>query len=805
MRTHWRGLLSCFVAALFAFWTPPGWAAPRKTLPGHVPAVVRKVASISRMPAATQLRLSLGLPLHNEQDLTALLHDLYDPSNVRYHQFLTPDQFTQKFGPTEQEYQALIDFVQGNGLTIVGRHQNRLLLDVAGAAADIEKAFATTLRLYPHPSERREFFAPEIEPSVVAGVPLLDISGLDNFIVPHACSLHRQAALPAAAPNLGSGPGGGYLGNDFRAAYLPAVALTGTGQIVGLLEFDGYYTNDITAYEAQAGLPNVPLQTLLFNGFSGTPGADNAEVALDIEVAIAMAPGLSSVMVYEGVGANTMLSRMATDNRAKQLSSSWTFGINATTENIFRQFAAQGQSMFQAAGDDGAYSGTVDPPADNPNLTVVGGTTLSTAGPHGAWTGETTWNWASVGQGSAATGGGVSTTYPIPSYQSGLDMSANQGSTTLRNFPDVALTADNIWVVWNNGSKGYFGGTSAAAPLWAGFMALVNQQSVANGHSTLGFINPALYLIGKGTNYSACFHDIRTGNNTNSTSPSKFSAVNGYDLCTGWGTPAGQRLINALAGGTNLPPVFNANPFLAPSANVGHPATGSIANQASDPNPGERLSFAKLGGPAWLTIAPSGALSGTPSGSDVGTNVFQVSVSEPAGMSNTATMYLNVNAAPAFVADPFVAAPVTVGQTYSNSIVGQANDPNPGTTLTFAKVSGPVWLSVAADGTLSGVPGAGDIGTNTFSVAVTDSGGLSSTATMNLPVMAPPRVNLQASYQSNSFVLTWDAAPASFQVQVCTNLSGNGWQNIGPPTTQSSISLPAIGPSAFYRLVPAGN
>src|SRR5262249_4689574 len=160
---------------------------------------------------------------------------------------------------------------------------------------------------------------------------------------------------------------------------------------------------------------------------TGAPGGNNAEVALDIEVAIAMAPGISSLMVYEGVNANTMLNRMATDNRAKQLSSSWTFGINVTTENIFRQLAAQAQSMFQAAGDDGAYSGAVDPPADDPNLTVVGGTTLSTAGPKGAWTSETTWNWASVGRGSAATGGGISTTYPIPTYQLGVSMSANQG------------------------------------------------------------------------------------------------------------------------------------------------------------------------------------------------------------------------------------------------------------------------------------------------------------------------------------------------------------------------------------------
>jgi hypothetical protein len=793
------------VAGWVSFGTQPGLAANRNPLHGHVPAAVRKLAALERVAEGTQLKLSLGLPLHHEQELTNLLRDLYDPATARYHQYLTPEQFTQAFGPTEQEYEAVIQFVQSSGLAVVGRHSNRLVLDVTGTASTIEKAFATTLRVYAHPSGNRQFFAPESEPSVLPGVPLLDISGLDNFIVPHACSLHPQAASRAASPNLGSGPGGGYFGGDFRAAYLPGVALAGTGQIVGLLEFDGYYTNDITAYESQAGLPFVPLQNLLFNGFSGTPGANDAEVSLDIEVAIAMAPGLSSVMVYEGISANTMLNRMATDNRAKQLSSSWTFGINGTTENIFRQLAAQGQSLFQASGDDGAYSGTVDMPADDPNLTVVGGTTLSTAGPTGAWTGETTWNWASVGQGNSSTGGGVSTVYPIPTYQTGLSMSANQGSTTLRNLPDVALTADNIWVIWNNGSKGYFGGTSAAAPLWAGFTALVNQQSVANGRSTVGFINTALYAIAKGTNYGACFHDIRTGNNTNSSSPTKFSAVAGYDLCTGWGTPAGQPLINALAGGSNLPPVFNHNPFLAPAANAGQPATGSIANQARDPNPAEPLTFAKLSGPSWLAISPGGALSGTPATADLGTNVFQVSVSEPAGMSNAATMYLSVNAAPSFVSDPFVAPPVVVGQPYSNSITAQASDPNPGTTLTFSKLSGPEWLSVLADGTLSGVPSLGDIGTNIFSVGVTDPGGLSSTATMNVPVVAQQGIHLQVSSQPNSLVLTWSGGSASFQVQVSTNLSGTTWQNLGAPTTSGSFNLTPVGSTAFFRVVPAGN
>ena len=129
-------------------------------------------------------------------------------------------------------------------------------------------------------------------------------------------------------------------------------------------------------------------------------------------------------------------------------------------------------------------------------------------------------------------------------------MSANQGSTTLRNIPDVALTADNVYVVYGNGKSGAFGGTSCATPLWAAYTALVNQLALTNGEPTVGFINPIVYGMGKGSNslsYTSLFHDITTGNNENSSSPTKFTAVAGYDLCTGWGTPLGSNLITALA------------------------------------------------------------------------------------------------------------------------------------------------------------------------------------------------------------------------------------------------------------------
>ena len=428
-----------------------------------------------------------------------------------------------------------------------------------GTVADIERTFNLTLRAYRHPVEPRTFYAPDADPSIAVTVPVLDISGLDDYVVPRP--MLRKVPLRAAGnatPNAGSGPGGSYMGYDFRAAYAPGVTLTGSGQSVGLLQFDGYYAGDIAAYETQAGLPNVPLTNVLLDGFSGTPGVNNSEVALDIEMAISMAPGLTRVIVYEsgpsGIPTD-VLNRMATDNLAKQLSSSWTWSpFNSTTEQIFQQFAAQGQSFFNASGDSDAYASTVSKPADDPYITIVGGTTLSTTGAGGSWVSETVWNWG-TGTGS---GGGISTTYPIPSWQQGISMSANQGSTTLRNLPDVALTADNVYVIYDNGGSDAFGGTSCATPLWAGFTALINEQALINGRPTVGFINPAVYAIGKGPNYASCFRDTTTGNNFNSGSPTRFSAVSGYDLCTGWGTPTGSNLINALS--APLPPTLQITP-----------------------------------------------------------------------------------------------------------------------------------------------------------------------------------------------------------------------------------------------------
>ena len=568
----------------------PGQAAPgMRTLHGHVPAAVSRLQAIGTVPASTNLYLAIGLPLRNQAGLSGLLQQLYDPSSPIYHRYLTPEQFTAQFGPTEQDYQKVIDFAKAHGLTVVNTHPNRVVLDVTGAAADIEKAFHVKLRKYRHPTEHRDFFAPDTDPTVDVSLPILHISGLNDFSLPHPVSKMRPAGQTAAAvPAAGSGPTGSYWGNDFRRAYVPGSTLTGAGQNVALVQFDGFFASDIATYEAQIGLTtNVPqLVVVPIDGGVPTPGGGVGEVSLDIEMVVSMAPGVSKIYVYEAPNPSPwvdILSRMANDNVAKQLSSSWGGGQqpNPVAEQIFQQMALQGQTFYQASGDSDAFNvaagNPIFFPSDSPHITTVGGTTLTMTGSGAAYASETVWNWGiEFGLDGVGSSGGISSIYAIPSWQTNINFAASHGSTTMRNVPDVALTGDNVWVIFGGGQTGAFGGTSCAAPLWAGFTALINQQAVGTGHAPVGFINPAVYAIATGPNYANCFHDTTTGNNTWSGSPSQFFAVPNYDLCTGLGTPNGTNLINALAASVN--PVTHLSPPPPPYGSTFAALNGSNPN-----------------------------------------------------------------------------------------------------------------------------------------------------------------------------------------------------------------------------------
>jgi subtilase family serine protease len=267
--------------ALFSALTIFAQTAPRQHLHGHIPKIVPSLQPTGRLPGTECLRLAIGLPLRNEAALDDLLRQIYDPASPNFRLYLTPDQFTERFGPTEQDYQAVIDFAKANGLQVTATYPNRTLVDVGGSVATIEKVFHVTLRRYQHPTENRAFYAPDTEPSIDLSVSISHISGLDNFFIPRPASLKKnllKSSPTGTPPASGSGPANSYMGNDFRAAYVPGVSLNGAGQVVGLLELDGYYPNDITAYESSNGLPNVTLTNILIDSFSGSPGGNNSEV-----------------------------------------------------------------------------------------------------------------------------------------------------------------------------------------------------------------------------------------------------------------------------------------------------------------------------------------------------------------------------------------------------------------------------------------------------------------------------------------------------------------------------------------------
>ncbi len=615
-----RGGLPAFLIAFLLLAASSVPAAEPQKLSGHVPRAVSHLQSSGALAETNRLRLAFGLPLRNREALTNLLEEIGLPGAANYRRHLTPEQFTEQFGPTAQDYQSVVDFARAAGLTVTTTHPNRLLVSVEGSVADIQRALHVKLRLYPHPKESRQFFAPDTEPSLDLATPVLRVSGLDNFTAPHPKNLRRSPGGQAVL-QVGVTQPHPYIGSDFRNAYAPGVTLTGTGQSVGLFELDGYYAADIASYVKQAGLPAVPVSPVLIDGYDGVPAGPssqfccgNEEVALDIEMAISMAPGLSKVLVYEGTYNNPttamiddVLNRMATDNLAKQLSCSWGFDIDETTEQIFQEYALQGQTFFLASGDSGAFTPVVAQPSDNPYITVVGGTTL-TLSSSGSWISEQTWNDTTLPGGSS---GGISTVFPIPSWQQGISMAASQGSIAMRNVPDVSMVASNVLVWADNGQYGSaeYEGTSIASPLWASFTALANEQAAASGQPPVGFLNPALYSLAKGPSYKSLFHDITVGTAPNINTPSvTFSAVPGYDLVTGWGSPVGMGLISALI----APPVepLVVSPLLGFTAfgPVGGPFNVASETYTLTNIGAAQVQWSVVSTSSWLNVSSSGGV-----------------------------------------------------------------------------------------------------------------------------------------------------------------------------------------------------
>jgi subtilase family serine protease len=426
---------------------------------------------------------------------------------------------------------------------------------------------------------------------------------------------------------------------------------TGAGQTVGLAEFAGYAASDVSLYFSNIHQTNnVPIDNIVVDGGSATTwnNANNeGEVCLDIEQAVSVAPGLSQLRVYIGpesfgVGVDGYIfSRMATDNVAKQLSNSWWWSPDdpATDDPYFEEMATQGQTFFTLSGDYGAYTGNslddMGYPAEDVHVTVVGGTALTTAGAGDAWQSEVVWNDYGEGGGGGPADDGT-THFAIQSWQSPVINSSNGGSTTLRNSPDVALQADfDNYICYDRGSCAEdWGGTSFATPRWAAWLALVNQQLVANGQAAgLGFINPTLYSIGQGSSYNSDFHDITSGNNDTNGQSKFYNAVIGYDLTTGWGSMNGQPLMAALSAdfsvSTSTLSPETVSPGQSATSNLDVTAVGGFNNSVSltcSVSPSPQLA-------PQCSVTPSSVIPGTPATLTVTTTAPTMALSTPLGRS----------------------------------------------------------------------------------------------------------------------------------------------------------------------------
>ncbi len=559
-------------AAAFLLFTIPVQAQPQQLSTRHVrPEVASGEAKlVGHLPPTDTLRFDMVLPLRDRTGLQSFLREQYDPASSFYHQFLTPQEVTARYGPSQEDWNALVAFAKANGFEIISGTREGRDLRLSGTVANIEKAFHVSMGVYQAPNEDRTFFAVDREPTVDLPFQIWHITGLDNDSKPLPMYVKKSdyAKAHGIDPDMvvshattGSGPSASFLGSDMRAAYYGGTALTGSGQNIALFEFAGTDLADLTTYYKNAGQTEPYTPTLISTGGysttcvdSGSKACDDTEQTLDMTQAMGMAPGSTMLYMYVcgdvlasgsgNISDTSCISAMVTTTDAplsKQISCSWgwTPADPSTLDPYFEQMAAQGQNFFAASGDSSAWSASNEAwPADDANIVSVGGTDLITSSAAGPWKSETAW---------ADSGGGISPdSIPIPSWQelSGVITSSNKGSTTLRNGPDVSANANFTFYVCADQTTctaNDYGGTSFATPMWAGYLALANQQAAANGDA-IGFINPILYPAALTSSYGTYFHDITSG------SCGTYSGITGYDLCTGWGSPNTTGIINLLAG-----------------------------------------------------------------------------------------------------------------------------------------------------------------------------------------------------------------------------------------------------------------
>ena len=492
----------------------------------------------------------------------ALQKELED--KVAAGQTVSPAELKQKFVPDQANIDALVNWLKAQGFTISRISPNGTAIYASAPIPTIEQALQVTMVSVTRNgiSYTAANNAPSLPVEVAKSVHA--IIGLQPF---RLANKHRRAPQPLAATAAGTGTTNGYLVSQILKAYnADGLGVTGNGQTIAILINTFAADSDLTAFWAQNNIPANLSQIQTINVANANLPAPEDEETLDTEWASGIAPG-ATIRVYAAASLNfvdldtaldAILEDTATIPGMRQLSISLglgeTFmggpqGVAATGHQKFLRLAAAGVNVFVSSGDAGSNPDNtgqspvgplqVEYAASDPSVIAVGGTTLVLA-PDGSVASETGW---------AAGGGGKSIFFPRPSWQTGVNDTASTAAangaaansaaaTPMRLVPDVSCTADpsdgaNLVL---NGKSIVIGGTSWAAPVWAGFCALINEARGNAGKPFLPFLNPLMYPL-QGT---PAFRDITAGTN------GAYSAGTGYDMVTGIGVPNVAALISAL-------------------------------------------------------------------------------------------------------------------------------------------------------------------------------------------------------------------------------------------------------------------
>jgi kumamolisin len=461
-------------------------------------------------------------------------------------------EFENAHGADPADLDKIRQFAQEFGLKVreTGTELARRTVVLSGTVGNFQKAFDVELKEYSHPKGNFRGRAGTISLPAEYSDIIRGVFGLDNRpqAEPHFRRVQPQAGIKAHTATNSHDP------NEVAKIYDYPTG-DGTGQCIGIIELGGgFQLDDLSNYFSSLNINEPQVISVSVDGGTNspsTPDSADGEVMLDIEVAGAIAPGAKLVVYFAPNTDQGFLDAITTavHDSANQPSvisiswgaaeSQWTAQALTNFDEAFQSAAAMGVTVCVASGDNGSSDGVndgndhVDFPASSSFVLGCGGTTLQAS--NGQIVNEMVWNNQPAGGGSG--GGGVSDVFPLPAWQNGFGVPAPSGQSGGRGVPDVAGDADpstgyNILV---DGENAVFGGTSAVAPLWAALVALINQQV----GTPIGFLNPLIYAQAV---EASGFHDITEGNNGD------FSAAQGWDPCTGLGSPDGAQLMAALTG-----------------------------------------------------------------------------------------------------------------------------------------------------------------------------------------------------------------------------------------------------------------